>query len=103
MKSETPEVVSTPAVCSSEPGGTRSAAEKSPFRLPTGSPRLKNQPNAQAEHRRAQRLRADEAKPLAEIYPLSKSLKGSLAFVDREGITKRTEGKYVANPEHAKS
>jgi hypothetical protein len=103
MKRETAEAVSAPAVCSSEPGGTRSAAEKSPFRLPTGSPRLKNQLNVQAEHRLAQRLRADEAKPLAEIYPLLKSLKGSLEFVDRNGITKRTEVKYVANPEHAKS
>ena len=81
-----------------------SAPAKSPFRLPTGSPRFKNQPakNAQAEHRLAQRLRADEAKPLAEIYPLLKSLKGSLEF-GRDGAIKGTQVKYVANPEHAKS
>ena len=40
---------------------------------------------------------------MAEIYPLLKSLKGSLEFVDRHGITKRTDVNYVANPEHAKS
>jgi hypothetical protein len=45
----------------------------------------------------------DEAKLLAEIYPRLKSLKGSLEFVDRNGITKRSEVKYVANPQHAKS
>jgi hypothetical protein len=104
MKPETLEALGAPAECSSEPGGTGSASEKSPFGLPTGSSKLKNQPakNAQDEHRRAQRLRADDAKPLAELYPLLKSLKGSLEF-DRDGITKGTEMKYVANPEHAKS
>ena len=104
MKPETPKAVSAPAVSSSERGRTGSAFAKSPFRLPTGSSRPQNEPtkNAQAEHRRAQRLRADEAKPLAEMYPLLKSLKGSLEF-DREGTTKGTEMKYVANLEHAKS
>ncbi len=104
MKPETPEAISAPAVCSSEPGGTGSASEKSPFCLPTGSSKLKNQPakNAHDEHRRAQRLRADGAKPLAEMYPLLKSLKGSLEF-KRDAITNGTEMKYVANPEHAKS
>ena len=103
MKPETPEAASAPAVSSSQPGGTGSDPERSPFRLPTGSPRLKNQPNAQAEHRLARRLRADAAKPLAEIYPFLKSLKGSLEFVDRDSITKGSVMKYVANPEHAKS
>src|SRR5258708_977630 len=105
MKPETPEAISAPAIGSSESEGTGSAPAKSPFCLPTGSPRFKNQRarNAQAEHRLAQRLRAEEAKPLAEIYPLLKSLKGSLEFVDRDGITKRSTMKYIANPEHAKS
>jgi hypothetical protein len=104
MKPEIPEAISAPAIGSSD-GRPESASKKSPFRLPTGSPRFKNQPakNAQAEHRFAQRLRADEAKPLAEIYPLLKSLKGSLEFADRDSITKRTEVKYAANLEHAKS
>ena len=104
MKPEIPEAISAPAICSSD-GRPESASKKSPFRLPTGSLRFKNQPakNAQAEHRLAQRLRADEAKPLAEIYPLLKSLKGSLEFADRDSITKRTEVKYAANLEHAKS
>jgi len=105
MKPETPAALNAPAIGSLEPGGKGSALAKSPFRLPTGSARFKNQParNAQAEHRLAQRLRVEEAKPLAEIYPLLKSLKGSLEFVDRDGITKRSAMKYVANPEHAKS
>ncbi len=47
--------------------------------------------------------RADESARLAEKYPHLKSLKGSLEFVDRVGITKTTEIKYSANPEHAKS
>jgi len=102
MKPETPEAASAPAVSSSQPGGTGSDPERSPFRLPTGSPRLKNQPNAQAEHRLARRLRADAAKPLAEIYPFLKSLKGSLEF-GRDGASKGTEVKYVANPKYAKS
>ena len=103
MKSETPEA-GAPAVGSSESVETGSAAEKPPFRLPTGSAKLKSLSarNAHEEHRRAQRLRADEAKPLAQMYPLLKSLKGSLEFV-RDAITKGTEMKYVANPEHAKS
>jgi hypothetical protein len=104
MKPETPEAVSAPTACSSESGGIGSASEKSPFRLTSGSLKLKNLParNTQDEHRRAQRLRADEAKPLAEMYPSLKSLKGNLEF-DRDAITKGTEMKYVANPEHAKS
>ena len=59
--------------------------------------------NARAEHRQAQRLRVDESASLAEKYPHLKSLKGSLEFVDREGMTKTTAIKYSANPEYAKS
>jgi len=104
MKPETPETVSTPVISSSQPGGTGGASTKSSLAVPTGFPKLRNQPakNARAEHRLAQRLRADEAKSLAEMYPLLKSLKGNLEF-DRDGISKGTEMKYVANPEHAKS
>ena len=40
---------------------------------------------------------------LAEKYPHLKTLKVALEFVDREGMTKTTEMKYSANPEHAKS
>ena len=40
---------------------------------------------------------------LAEKYPHLKALKVALEFVDREGMTKTTEMKYSANPEHAKS
>jgi len=78
---------------------------KAPFRLPTGFPRMKSHParNARAEHRQAQRQRVDESARLAEKYPHLKSLKGSLEFVDREGMTKTTEIKYSANPEYAKS
>lgn len=78
---------------------------KAPFRLPTGFPRMKSHParNARAEHRQAQRLRVDESASLAEKYPHLKSLKGSLEFVDREGMTKTTAIKYSANPAYAKS
>jgi len=104
MKPETPETVSARVICSSEPGGTGGASPKSSLGVPTGFPKLRNQPakNARVEHRLAQRLRADGAKPLAEMYPLLKSVKGSLEF-DRDGLTKGTEMKYVANMEHAKS
>ncbi len=40
---------------------------------------------------------------MAEKYPQLKTLKVALEFVDREGMTKTTEMKYSANPEHAKS
>jgi len=45
----------------------------------------------------------DEALSLAEKYPQLRTLKVALEFVDREGMTKTTEMKYRANPEHAKS
>ena len=45
----------------------------------------------------------DEAVSLAEKYPHLKTLKVALEFVNREGMTKTTEMKYTANPEHAKS
>src|SRR5664279_652743 len=78
---------------------------KAAFRLPTGLPRIKGNParNARIEHRQAQRQRVDEAVSLAEKYPQLKTLKVALEFVDREGMTKTTEMKYSANPEHAKS
>lgn len=84
---------------------TTAAPVKAPFRLPTGFPRMKSHParNARAEHRQAQRLRVDESASLAEKYPHLKSLKGSLEFVDRDGMTKTTALKYSANPEYAKS
>jgi hypothetical protein len=78
---------------------------KAPFRMPTGFPRIKGcaARNPRAEHRQAQRQRVDEAVSLAEKYPHLKTLKVALEFVDREGMTKTTEMKYRANPEHAKS
>jgi hypothetical protein len=78
---------------------------KAPFRMPTGFPRAKGGParNPRVEHRQAQRLRVDEAVSLADKYPHLKTLKVALEFVDREGMTKTTEMKYSANPEHAKS
>ena len=78
---------------------------KAPFCMPTGFPRAKGYPpkNPRAEHRQAQRQRVDEAVRMAEKYPQLKTLKAALAFVDREGMTKTTEMKYSANPEHAKS
>ena len=76
-----------------------------PFYMPTGFPRAKGcaARNPRAEHRQAQRQRVDEAVKLAEKYPHLKTLKVALEFVDREGMTKTTEMKYSANPEHAKS
>jgi hypothetical protein len=78
---------------------------KAAFRMPTAFPRAKGcaARNPQAEHRQAQRLRVAGAVSLAEKYPQLKTLKVALEFVDREGMTKTTEMKYSANPEHAKS
>lgn len=95
------ESAATPTIQSEVPA----SPGKPPFRLPTGFPRMKSHParNARAEHRQAQRLRVDESARLAEKYPHLKTLKGSLEFVDREGMTKTTAIKYSANPEYAKS
>ena len=79
---------------------------KAAFRIPTAAfPRAKGYAarNPRAEHRQAQRLRVDASVSLAEKYPQLKTLKVALEFVDREGMTKTTEMKYSANPEHAKS
>lgn len=73
--------------------------------MPTGFSRGKGHVprNPKAEHREAQRQRVDDAVRLAEKFPQVKSLKVTLEFLDREGMTKRTEMKYSANLEHAKS
>jgi hypothetical protein len=75
------------------------------FHMPTGFPRGRMCPakNPRAEHHQAQRQRAEEALRMAEKYPQLKTLKVALEFVNREGMTKTTEMKYSANPEHAKS
>lgn len=105
MKAATQQAASEPAA----PPANQLAAEtifgKAPFRMPTGFPRIKGCParNPRAEHRQAQRQRVDEAVSLAEKFPHLKTLKVALEFVDREGMTKTTEMKYSANPEHAKS
>ncbi len=75
---------------------------KVPFRFPVPSSRLKHR-NAFTEHRQAQRQRCDEAASLAQKYPQLKSLKLSLEFINRDGVTKHSHMKYSANPEHAKS
>ena len=94
----------TVARAASQPG-KGPAAGKPPFQMPTGFPRAKGHTarNPKAEHREAQRQRVDEAVRLAEKYPHLKSLKVTLEFLDREGMTKRAEMKYSANLEHAKS
>ena len=82
-----------------------SAPAKAPLRLPTGYSGMTGRPakNPRAEHRQAQRLRVEESVSLAAKYPHLKSLKGNLAFVEREGISKTSAIKYSANPAHAKS
>jgi hypothetical protein len=84
---------------------TGTTSGKAPLRMPAGFPRGKGSAtrNARLEHRQAQRQRVDEALSLAEKYPHLGSLKVALEFVDREGMTKTTEMKYRANPEHAKA
>src|SRR5258707_15347563 len=97
MKPETPEALNAPARVSFEPGGKGSALAKSPFRLPTGSPRFKNRParNAQAEHRLAQRLRVEEAKPLAEIYLRSTNSRLPLRDFNRGYISAKGLAPYT--------
>lgn len=94
----------TAARAASRPGKWPTAG-KPPFQMPTVFPRGKGHAarNPKAEHREAQRQRADDAVRLAEKYPQLKSLKVTLEFLDREGMTKRAEMKYSANLEHAKS
>jgi hypothetical protein len=78
---------------------------KAPFRMPVGLPQGQGHAskNPRAQYRLAQRQRVDDALRLAEKFPQLKSLKVSLQSVDREGMTKRTEMKYSANLDHAKS
>ena len=105
MKTATQKAADEPAAHPANPLAAETTSGKGAFRLPTGFPRIKGGPakNPRAEHRQAQRQRVEEAVRLAEKYPELKTLKVALEFVDREGMTKTTEMKYSANPEHAKS
>ena len=105
MKAATQKAPGEPAAHPANQLAAETTSGKAPFRMPTGFPRIKGcaARNPRAEHRQAQRQRADEAVRLAEKYPQLKTLKVALEFVDREGMTKTTEMKYSANLEHAKS
>jgi hypothetical protein len=105
MKPETQQAAGEPAAHPANQLAAETNSGKAPFRMPTGFSRAKGCParNPRVEYRQAQRQRADEAVSLAEKYPHLKALKVALEFVDREGMTKTTEMKYSANPEHAKS
>ena len=105
MKAATQQAAGEPAALPANQLAAETTPGKAPFRMPTGFPRTKGcaPKNPRAEHRQAQRLRVDEAVRMAEKYPQLKTLKVALEFVDREGMTKTTEMKYQANPEHAKS
>ena len=105
MKAETQQAAGEPAAHPANQLAVKTTSGKAPFRMPTGFPRVKGCPpkNPRAEHRQAQRQRVDAALRLEEKYPQLKTLKVALEFVNREGMTKTTEMKYQANPEHAKS
>jgi len=105
MKAATQKAAGKPAAHPANQLAADTITGKAPFRMPTGFPRIKGcaARNPRAEHRQAQRQRVDEAVSLAEKFPHLKTLKVALEFVDREGMTKTTEMKYSANPEHAKS
>ena len=105
MNTATQQATGEPAAHPANPLAIATTPGKAPFRVPAGLPRTKGYPpkNLRAEHRQAQRQRVDEALTLAEKYPQLKALKVALEFVNREGMTKTTEMKYSANPEHAKS
>jgi hypothetical protein len=105
MKPETQQAAGEPAAHPANQLAAEATPGKAPFCMPTGLPRAKGcaPKNPRAEHRQAQRQRVDEAVRMAEKYPQLKTLKVALEFVDREGMTKTTEMKYSANPEHAKS
>ena len=105
MKAATQQAAGEPAAHPANQFAVETTSGKAPFRMPAGFPRTKGGPpkNPRAEHRQAQRQRVDEALRLAEKYPQLKTLKVALEFVNREGMTKTTEMKYSANPEHAKS
>jgi hypothetical protein len=105
MKAATQKAAGEPAAHPANQLAAETTSGKVAFVLPAGFPRTKGSAarNLRAEHRQAQRQRVDEAVSLAEKYPHLKTLKVALEFVDREGMTKTTEMKYSANPEHAKS
>jgi hypothetical protein len=105
MKAATQQAAGQPETQPSNQRPVETTSGKAPFHMPTGFSRAKGFPakNPRAEHRQAQRQRVDEAVRMAEKYPHLKTLKVALEFVNREGMTKTTEMKYSANPEHAKS
>ena len=105
MKTATQQAAGEPAAQPVHQPAIETASAKPPFRIPAGFPTGKGCParNPRAEHRQAQRQRVDQAPSLAEKYPQLKTFKVGLEFVDREGMTKTTEMKYRANPEHAKA
>jgi hypothetical protein len=105
MKSAIQQPAGEPAPHPANQPATETAPGKAPFRMPMGLPKIRGSAarNPRAEHRLAQRQRVDEAGSMAEKYPQLKTLKVALKFVNREGMTKTTEMKYTANPEHAKS
>jgi hypothetical protein len=105
MNAATQKAAGEPAAHPTNQLAAEATSSKPPFPMPAGVSRIKGYApkNPRAEHRQAQRQRADEAVRLAEKYPQLKTLKVALEFVDREGMTKTTEMKYSANLEHAKS
>jgi len=105
MKTATQKAAGEPAAHPANQLAAETTSGNAPVPMPTGSPRIKGYAarSPRAEHRLAQRQRVDEAVSMAEKYPQLKTLKVALEFVNREGMTKTTEMKYSANPEHAKS
>lgn len=105
MKAATQQAAGEPTAHPANQLAVETTSGKAPFCIPTGFSRAKGYPprNPRAEHRQAQQQRADNAPSMAEKYPQLKTLKVALEFVNREGMTKTTEMKYSANPEHAKS
>jgi hypothetical protein len=105
MKAATQQAAGEPAAHPANQLAVETTSGKAPFCMPTGFSRAKGYPpkNPRAEHRQAQQQRAEDAPSMAEKYPQLKTLKVALEFVNREGMTKTTEMKYSANPQHAKS
>jgi hypothetical protein len=105
MNAATQQAAGEPAAHPANQLAVETTSGKAPFVVPTGFPRAREglPKNLRAERRQAQLQRVDEAPRLAEKYPQLKTLKVALQFVNREGMTKTTEMKYSANPEHAKS
>ena len=103
MNAPTQQAATEPVAHPANQLAVETASGKTAFQMPTGFPRAKMAKNPRAEHHQAQRQRAEEALRMAEKYPQLKTLKLALEFVNRESMTKTTEMKYSANPEHAKS